>query len=360
MNILSRPQRFFWVLGVLLLVGTAAGAGWFFNRNDPTAPQNALPEANFIIAQGHVDLEHGVASLYPVQPGRVTAIYVSENDTVSEGELLLSTDDRFSRQKLKEAAADLEAARQNVLKAELAIQVRLLQIDQQKEKIKALEAGLAAQRQELALKDSLYQNKREDGKPGRPLISKEELAVYQEKVKVEQAKVAAEKVGLRLVQLQNPSYDINRAQQEVKAKEAQYEKARLGLLEHDVYAPADGTILRVMTSIGDLLGPQPKWPVLQFCLRGERIDRAEVQQEWASKIEVGQVAIIEDESRAGYQWQGKVFRVSDWYTHRRSMLQEPFQYNDVRTLECLVSVEPGSRPLRIGQRMRVTIKQGGP
>ena len=40
----------------------------------------------------------------------------------------------------------------------------------------------------------------------------------------------------------------------------------------------------------------------------------------------------------------RVMRVSDWYTHRRSMLFEPFQYNDVRTLECLVSVEPGTLP----------------
>jgi len=37
-------------------------------------------------------------------------------------------------------------------------------------------------------------------------------------------------------------------------------------------------------------------------------------------------------------------------------LLEPFQFNDVRTLECTVSVESGSRPLRIGQRVRVTFK----
>jgi hypothetical protein len=49
-------------------------------------------------------------------------------------------------------------------------------------------------------------------------------------------------------------------------------------------------------------------------------------------------------------------RVSDWFTQRRSMLQEPFQYNDVRTLECIVYLDPGSGPVRIGQRVRVTIK----
>jgi hypothetical protein len=47
--------------------------------------------------------------------------------------------------------------------------------------------------------------------------------------------------------------------------------------------------------------------------------------------------------------------MSDWYTHRRSILLEPSQQNDVRTLECIVEVDPGQPPVRIGQRMRVTI-----
>jgi hypothetical protein len=32
--------------------------------------------------------------------------------------------------------------------------------------------------------------------------------------------------------------------------------------------------------------------------------------------------------------------------------------NDVRTLECIVSLEPGGEPLRIGQRMRISIETG--
>ena len=37
---------------------------------------------------------------------------------------------------------------------------------------------------------------------------------------------------------------------------------------------------------------------------------------------------------------------------------EPFMVNDVRTLECLLEVTSEGRPLRIGQRVRVKIKQG--
>ena len=38
-----------------------------------------------------------------------------------------------------------------------------------------------------------------------------------------------------------------------------------------------------------------------------------------------------------------------------SIVQEPEHFNDVRTLECLVALDPGQAHLRIGQRVRVTI-----
>jgi hypothetical protein len=53
-----------------------------------------------------------------------------------------------------------------------------------------------------------------------------------------------------------------------------------------------------------------------------------------------------------------VTRLSDWYTHRRSILLEPMQFNDVRTLESIITLDPGQPMLRIGQRMRVTLGGG--
>jgi hypothetical protein len=39
------------------------------------------------------------------------------------------------------------------------------------------------------------------------------------------------------------------------------------------------------------------------------------------------------------------------------MILEPFMVNDVRTLECVIDINPGGPPMRIGQRVRVTIQQ---
>src|SRR5437763_15691447 len=118
MSILSRPQRFFWVLGILLLVGTGAGAGWFFSHGDGKDARDDKLPADFIYALGYVDVLDGIAALHPLQAGRVEALYVRDNDAVNEGDLLLSTDNRLSLEKLKGARADLEDARELVSKAE--------------------------------------------------------------------------------------------------------------------------------------------------------------------------------------------------------------------------------------------------
>jgi hypothetical protein len=94
---------------------------------------------------------------------------------------------------------------------------------------------------------------------------------------------------------------------------------------------------------------------VQFCPQGPRLIRAEVEQEFAARVAVGQAVRAEDDAHSGAVWRGRVVRLSDWYTRRRSVLQEPLQRNDVRTLECLIELEPGQPPLRIGHRLRVII-----
>jgi multidrug resistance efflux pump len=121
-------------------------------------------------------------------------------------------------------------------------------------------------------------------------------------------------------------------------------------------APCDGKILRIFVSAGEVLGAQPKAPAIQFAPIGVRIVRAEIEQEFAARVQVGQKALIQDDASVSSTWHGKVLRISDWYTHRRSILQEPLQFNDVRTVECIIQLDPGQTGLRIGQRVRVKIE----
>ena len=84
--------------------------------------------------------------------------------------------------------------------------------------------------------------------------------------------------------------------------------------------------------------------------------RAEAEQEYAARLREGAKASIQDDAAADeHRWSGTVERVSDWVARRRSVVFEPNQVNDVRTVEVIVRVDPGPRPLRIGQRVRVMI-----
>jgi multidrug resistance efflux pump len=360
MNTTRRSHRFFWLLGIGLLVGTAAGAGWVLNQAPAGTPVpregergRLLPGADSITCIGYVDVPNGTTPLYPVQPGRVTEVWVEEGDTVWEGALLFRMDDRVARIQLREAQEDLKAAK--ALKAKVERE-RILDADRIAGLTAALEAAKAnaeAQAYDVEIQRKLKKGQIQGG-------SAEALGAAEAKEKAAQQLVKVKEAELRALKDYDYGPELRQAEANIRAKEWAVKKARLAYIECDVYAPADGAVLRVFIAPDQMLGSDPKVPAVQFCPAVPRIIRAEVQQEWGSRIEAGQLAVIEDDTRAGTQWSGRVARVSDWYSRRRSPLQEPFQFNDVRTLECLVSINPGQRHLRIGQRMRVIIKQGGP
>jgi multidrug resistance efflux pump len=152
---------------------------------------------------------------------------------------------------------------------------------------------------------------------------------------------------------------VELAQRDVDAKREQLKKAEYGLKECTVCAPVKGKVLRSQLSVGQVLGPSPTQPVVLFCPALPYVVRAEVEQEFAGRVQEGQKALIQDDATGGGSWTGRVKSISGWYSHRRSMLLEPLQFNDVRTLECIITLDPGQPELRIGQRVRVTLEGAG-
>jgi HlyD family secretion protein len=353
-SIMFHARRFFWLLGLGLLVGTAAGAGWIFNHSEAQekapAPKADAVGGGGVICLGYVDVEPGVAGLYPLHPGQVVQL-AEEGQHVSKGAILLQVDDGIPREDLRRAQAALDAARKNLEKAKLLPQ-------QQKRLLEQLSAAVAAaQQQKVQAEKELALKKRAVKLATIPV---EEQQVAEAKVAQAAALIRAAQAKLKEAQDAQPQLDVDLAQTDVEAKKALAAKAQLAVDQCQVKAPDDGEVLRVLTSVGETLGTTPKMPAIQFCPTGPkhpRIVRAEVQQEWAARVKVGQSVVIEDDSATALRWPGRVKRLSDWFTHRRSIIQEPFQMNDVRTLECLVEITgPGPERPRIGQRMRVIIK----
>jgi multidrug resistance efflux pump len=356
----NRPPRrvalLGWV-GLLALVASvvvAAGVpGWSHaakptpSATDSSATAAPAPAAGKASCFGFVDVDQGVAPLYPVQPGRVVEVMTKEGARVEAGAALFRVDDTLAKLRLQQAKADLVAAETQLTQA------RSMPA-QHKSKVAGQQALIEVARQEAEAAHEQHDKAHNffEKKIGG---SEEDVRAAAALVRKAEAGVRAREAELAVLNAVDPQIGVTLAEQLVAAKRADVEKAELGVRECTVIAPAKGSILRLSVATGEVLGPTPRQPALIFCPDVPRIIRAEVEQEFAEHVALGQTAAIQDDATSAGSWTGKVTRLSDWYTHRRSVLLEPLQYNDVRTLECIIELNPGQAPLRIGQRVRVML-----
>jgi hypothetical protein len=127
------------------------------------------------------------------------------------------------------------------------------------------------------------------------------------------------------------------------------------LEECHVKAPRRGTVLRILVAPGEVIGGQPGQPAVLFASLGPQVVRATIEQEFATRVQEGEPALVRDEADPGATWRGRVARLAGWYSQRRPVLHDPSELSDVRTLECVIVLEPGQPRLRLGQSVRVSI-----
>jgi multidrug resistance efflux pump len=335
-----------WV-GVVLLTATFLGAGYELHTPGSSTAQADPPGGpTRAVCFGHVDVKDGLTPLYPTQLGQVVVVHVQEQEVVAKGRPLFAVDARQAKELVSQAEADLKAAElQREQARNLEKQHQMAVLAQQKaHQARVEEANAETIKARIARRQATAKAIDED------------LALAAEAAALARTRAAeAEDEKLKALREQKPELEVQRAEQNVLAREARLRAARQGVDECTVRAPVDGMVLRLNVTVGETLGANPQRPALLFCPSGPRYIRAEVLQEFASRVTVDQTAVIEDDTRSGQKWQGKVVRLSDWYSHRRSMLLEPLEYNDVRTLEALIEIDPAT-PLRIGQRVRVTLE----
>ena len=279
--------------------------------------------------------------------GRVVRVEVQENEQVKAGSVLIRLDDRLAQFRVRQAEASLAAAREQLAQARRLPRQQQIKLAQQRAVIEAVQYRLQAAQGVLARKRRQAEKE---------VLSLAEADVAETLLHESEALCQVEKDKLSELELNDPDTGIRQAQAEVEAKVAQLNEARTTSEEFALKAPADGAVLRVLVSPGDIAGAQSKQPALIFCPSGRRIVRAEAEQEFARSLAIGQAASIRDDSNGEGSWAGHITRISDWYSQRRVIMPEPLQYNDARTLECIIELDAGQPALRIGQRVRVTLR----
>jgi multidrug resistance efflux pump len=279
---------------------------------------------------------------------------VRENQHVEQGAVLLRVDDRLPRLHLDEAAAAVKAARTQLELAGTLPEQHKRKVDQQEAAVRAAEQACEAASKEA---DRLEQQRESNvgGSPTAVAVARAQVKRLEAMKEVEKAKLAELSLHAR-----DPQLAAERARAEAEAAEARLKQARAVLDGCTLGAPQAGTVLRLEVGVGDSVPLQPLKPALLFCPDEEVVVRAEVAQEFAAGVREGLAVEVKDDAHDRPNvWPGRVARVSEWFARRRSVLLEPGQVNDVRTLECIVALDPQGAPkgarLRIGQRVHITI-----
>ncbi len=346
-----RTTRWLILLGLLALavsVVVTVSVNPLSHGKDSAAPPGRSSSDRRAVAVAYVDVEGGVRPLYPAVPGRVIDAPVPEGKEVEAGAVLLRMDDALAKARLKEAKIEYNAALEKLRVAKTAVPQHQMRVEGQQAAVEAAKKKVEVSKAQASKAEGLK------GIAG----SKEDVAAAKHAVEADMALLRVEEAKLRSLKAMDPEAPVRLATFEVEGKKEQVEKAEIGVRECSLVAPCKGVILRRMVNVGEVLGQSPNRPAIEFCPSGERIVRAEVEQEFAGKLFIGQKAEITDDITGAGDWKGEVIRISDWFTQRRAVLLEPMQYNDVRTLEVILRLQPDAKnPLRINQRVRVRLAE---
>lgn len=355
-------MKWFLILGiVLLLAGVGAAIRYPLSavREDTEkssdsgrrTAEGGQPTAEGVVCIGYVDLEHGIRSLAPLHSGRVAEVVAKDNQHVEAGAVILRLEDEDAKSQLEAAETAVTMAEVQREEAHQGKEQQRARLAQQQAALKAIGFRLDAARQTLRRKEA----QRKDN-----LVLSEDLITTRAEVKALEQQEQAESEKLAELKTVDPALAVRKAEAQLKLAQTQRDQARRQLDECTLKAPAAGTVQHISVGAGDIvtgisIGRPGIAPVVRFAPDEPPLIRAEVDQEFAGRIQAGQPALIRDDTHAGTSWRGKVERIAGWYKQRSPTALDPAAFTDVRTVECLIAIDSGQPPLRLGQRMRVII-----
>jgi HlyD family secretion protein len=306
--------------------------------------------SELLLGYGRVDGKTGIRRLLPAVPGRVKVVLAQENRVYEAGEVLLTLEDTAAQLRLRQAQVELHEAKIQLEEARVQSKQLPIRRRRQEERVAAARKTREALRLELDRLRHLVKQK-----------IKEELEMRRAELALEaqNALIRVEEATLEDLRLVNPSLVEDRFQALVDGRQAAVEQAENDLRQYTVVAPEKGMVLRILVGRGDLwpaaAGGQP---AIFFCPAGPRIVRAEVAQDWATRLKEGQQVLLQDDENPTMQWQGEIRRIAEWVAPRRSLQLSSLENLDQPTVECIIAPRASEKALLIGQKLRVILPSG--
>lgn len=383
---MSRWKALPWVLGTALLAVSLVAAGLnnspagSVNPDKPAAASSGSGVGPTVI--GTVDTACGVMAIHPPGvPGMaslvVKKVHVQDGKGVQAGDVLVEFDpSTVLENKTQAENAVLEAewtADQARRKLELHPQV----IEKAKLGVRKAESDLAwAEKAQKAVNDTLEENLNiatQSATDRTPLTEaqKELRRSRSAELQTANATVASAKFAVEAAKLDQKQADsatplleadLQKANAVVARWRASIAQATAVIESFKLKAQVAGTVEQVSVSEGMAVGPTARTPLLYLVPAGPRVVRAEVEAEFAHKIDsfVGKSVVICAGPNFADTYTGTARRVSGAFLPKR-FGADSLVGNTTRVLECVIEItEPTSGdkpPLRPGQPVRVKFGQ---
>ncbi|MGA1328366.1 MAG: efflux RND transporter periplasmic adaptor subunit [Rubrivivax sp.] len=286
-------RRLVWV-GLLAAVLTAAAAWWWLGRGGAevtyrTARIERGPLAATVSASGTVNPVSQVTVGTQVS-GQIRDLYVDFNSEVRAGQLIAQIDPETFEYRVRQAQADVDAARANVLTAQ---------------------AGLLASRAALSRVEVDAAEARRDFERKEDLVAREFISRIEADRAQALVRTTAETVKSAQAQVSVAEAQVRSAQAGVAQREAQLAQARVDLARTRITSPVDGIVIKRTVERGQTVAASLQAPELFVIARNltdMQVD-ASIDESDVGRIRSGQRARFTVDAFPGQTFDGTVTQV---------------------------------------------------
>jgi multidrug resistance efflux pump len=335
-----------WLL-VIVLVALTAVSGHLALKGKWDAGDSPRPQApaycpDQVAANGVVEGARPEVALRPEITGTIAAIYFRENQEVAKGNVLVELANETQKQQVALARAEVATA-----KAEL----ERLQNGERPEKRTAVAALERAKR-------AFYLQAKADwerAQKSQSAISSEKRDLDHYRMLRAQAELEQATAEHALVEAPARVDEVAAAEGRVAAAEARLRLAEAELAKTCLTAPTAGRILRVYAEPGELACPASAQPILLLADLSKCCVRAFVEELDASRVRVGQCAVVTVDGLPDWEFAGTVAVVMPRMGKRAVQTEAPEEYKDLYYREVLIDLAP-SDVLTVNLRVKTRIQ----
>lgn len=222
--------------------------------------------------------------------GQIQDLYVDFNDEVKAGQLIARLDPQLYEYQVRQAQADLDAARSQVLIAQANV----------------VASRAAVSRAEVDLAEARRDDARKSDLVSRQFIAQSESDKARALVNtsIEALKSAQAQLGVTLAQVES-------AAATVQQREAALAQARINLERTRITSPVSGIVIKRAVERGQTVAASLQAPELFIIARNLSDMRVETSVDEADvgRIQAGQKATFTVDAFSGQTWQGQVTQV---------------------------------------------------